>query len=350
MIQRIGKSIFTFLKKRWYLLLIVLVIGGVYINQQRAAQAKKEKETMYTIKRQDLKETLALSGDIQADEHVILRFQSSGRLAWVGAKEGDLVKKYQTLATLDQRDVRARLQKSLNTYAQTRNSFDQSGDDNQRVGDQPIRENGDKMKRLLENAQYNLDSSVIDVELNNLAIEYSNLWTPIEGIVTRADAKYAGLNITPAQAEFEVINPDTLYFSFTADQTDITRLTYGMKGDMVFDSFPDEHKLGELYFISYTPISGETGTVYEGRIRIPAEDVMKYRFGMTGDITFVLSQKNNVVAVPSIYTKADEKGRYVFKNKDGKKVKEYITIGPEVDGSYEVKKGLAENDTIYIPQ
>jgi len=347
--KNIGVKIVSFLKKRWYLVLIVLVVGGMYFNQQKTAQAKKEKETTYTIKRQDLKETLALSGDIEADEHVVMRFQTSGRLAWVGAKEGDIVKKYQTLASLDQRDVRAKLQKSLNTYAQTRNSFDQSGDDNQRIGDQPIVENGDRMKRILENAQYNLDSSVIDVELNALAIEYSNLWTPIQGVVTRADAKYAGLNITPAQAEFEIINPETLYFSFTADQTDITKLSYGMKGEMVFDSFPDEQKNGELYYISYTPKSGETGTVYEGRIHIPSSDVMKYRFGMTGDATFTLSEKKNVVAVPSTYTKADAKGRYALKEVEGKQVKTYLTVGPEIDGSYEIKKGLAEGDTIYIP-
>lgn len=344
------KTIFSFLKKRWYLVLIAVVVGGIYFNQQKTAQAKKEKETTYVIKRQNLKETLALSGDIQADERVIMRFQTSGKLAWVGVKEGDVVKKYQTLASLDQRDVRARLQKSLNAYAQTRNSFDQSGDDNQRIGDQPIRENGDKMKRILENAQYNLNSSVIDVELNNLAIEYSNLWTPIEGIVTRADAKYAGLNITPAQAEFEIINPETLYFSFTADQTDITKLSYGMRGEMVFDSFPDEQKIGELYYVSYTPKTGETGTVYEGRIRIPSTDVMKYRFGMTGDATFTLSQKSNVVAVPSTYTKADATGRYVMKQIGGKLEKTYLTIGPEIDGSYEVKKGLNEGDVISISQ
>ncbi|MCX6731222.1 MAG: efflux RND transporter periplasmic adaptor subunit [Candidatus Roizmanbacteria bacterium] len=344
------KNIFGFLKKRWYVVLIIVIGVGFYLSQQRTAQAKKEKESTYIIKRQDLKETLSLSGQIEADEHVVLRFQTSGRLAWVGAKVGDTVKKYQTVATLDQREVKKRLEKSLLTYAQTRNSFDQTGSDNQRIGDQPTNDLdlGDKMKRLLENAQYGLNSSVLDVEITNLSIEYSNLFTPIAGLVTRADAKYAGLNITPSQAEFEIINPETVYFAFTADQTEITKLSDGMKGEMTFDAFPDQNKDGELYYISYTPKSGETGTVYEGRMRISSNTLTQYRYGMTGDVNFTLSEKSNVVSIPSNYVKSDTKGKYVTKISNGKSEKTYITVGPEIDSFYEIKKGLEEGDTISI--
>jgi len=344
------KNIVSFVKTRWYILLVVVIGVGFFLNQQRTAQAKKEKDTTYIIKRQNLKETLSLSGQIDADEHVVLRFQTSGRLSWIGVKVGDTVEKYQTIANLDQRELKKNLQKKLLTYAQTRNSFDQTGSDNQRIGDQPTNDLdlGDKMKRLLENAQFGLDSSVLDVELTNLSMEYSNLFTPIEGIVIRADAKYAGLNVTPSQAEFEIINPETLYFSFTADQTEITKLSDGMKGEMVFDAFPDQKKDGSLYYISYTPVAGETGTVYEGRMKVDSGKLSQYRFGMTGDVSFVLSEKNNVVAVPSNYVKTDTKGKYVMKIINGKQEKTYILVGPEIDGFYEVRKGLEEGNDIYI--
>jgi len=339
-----------FLKRRWYIIIILIVGTVIYINKQQTATAQKIKDTTYTIKRTDLKDVLTFSGEILADEHVTLRFQTSGKLAWVGVKEGDVVKKYQTIASLDQREVKKKLQKSLLTYAQTRNSFDQVGSDNQRIGDQPTNDLdlGDKMKRLLENSQYGLNSSVLDVEITNLSIEYSNLYTPIEGVVVRADAKYAGLNITPSQAEFEIINPKTLYFSFTADQTEITRLTEGMKSSIVFDAFPENKTEGALSYISYTPKAGETGTVYEGRIRLPETSNTNLRFGMTGDTEFVLNQKKNVVSIPSSYVKTDITGKYVMKEVGSKQVKTYITVGPDLDGSYEIKKGLVEGDVIFI--
>ena len=336
------------LKKRWYVVVILLLAAAGYFYSQASAAAKKEKESLYTIRRQTLRETLSLSGEIAADEHVVLRFQTSGRLAWVGVKEGDSVKKYQGIASLDQRDVQKRMQKTLNEYAKERNDFEQSRDDNQRIGDQPTRELGDEMKRILENAQYNLTSSVLDVELQDLAREYSYLFTPIDGIVIRADSKFPGVNITPTGAEFEIVNPNSLYFSFTADQTEVIRLKTGMKGDMVFDSYPDDEIAGEIYYISFTPKSGETGTVYEGRIKLIDKNLEHYRYGMTGDVTFMIGEKFNVVSIPSNYVKTDAQGKYVFKKVGSKKVKTPVTVGEEIDTVYEVLKGLSEGDQIYI--
>ena len=342
------KNILNVIKTRWYILLILIIGGGFYLNQQRTAQAKKEKETTYIVERQNMKDILSLAGEISADEHIVLRFQTSGRLAWVGVKEGDTVKKYQTIASLDQREVKKNLQKKLLTYAQTRNSFDQVGSDNQRIGDQPTNDLdlGDKMKRLLENSQYGLDSSVLDVELTTLSIEYSNLFTPVEGIVTRADSKYAGVNITPSQAEFEIINPKTLFFSFTADQTEITKLSEGMNGTISLDSFPDQTKSGDLYYVSYTPKTGETGTVYEGRIRMPEETASRYRFGMTGDVSFTLNEKSNVVVVQDKLIKSEGDKKFVWRKKNGNQEKAYIKTGLETEGFVEILSGVEMGDVI----
>jgi len=273
-------------------------------------------------------------------------------LAWVGVKEGDTVKKYQTIASLDQRELRKRMQKSLLTYSQTRNTFDQAGSDNQRIGDQPTNDLdlGDKMKRLLENSQYGLDSSVLDVEITNLSIEYSNLFTPIDGTVIRVDSKYAGVNITAAQAEFEIVNPGTLYFSFTADQTEITKLSEGMRGTLNMDSFPDQTKEGDLYYISYTPKAGETGTVYEGRIRITSDKELPYRLGMTGDASFTLSERKNVVVVLDKFVKTEGDNKYVMRVKNGKEEKIAIKTGLEADGYLEVLSGIEQGDVIVIAQ
>jgi RND family efflux transporter MFP subunit len=341
------KNIFEFLKKRWYMVLILLIGLGLYFYQQQTVQAKKIKESTYTIKRQNLRETLSLSGQIDADEHVTLRFPISGKLVWLGAKEGDRVKKYQGLASLDLREVQKKMQKTLNDFTKERYTFDQSQDDNQRIGDQPTREAGDTMKRLLEKAQYNLNNSILDVEIQDLAKEYSYLYTPIEGILVRVDAKYPGVNITPAGAEFEVVNPQTVYFSATADQTDVIKLTEGMKGDITFDPYPDSTYKGEISQIGYTPKTGETGTVYAIKIKMTDQgNEYKFKMGMTGDVEFSMGGKSNVVSIPSTYVKSEGEKKYVWKVKNGKNVKTYIKIGLEADGDYEILSGLEEGEVV----
>jgi len=340
----------NFIKKRWYVFLAIFVIVAIFfITKQNVSKANGNKSTIYKIKRQNLVETLSLSGSVDAEERVVLRFQTSGKLTWVGVKEGDYVKKYQGIASLDQRDLKKRFQKTLNDFAKERYDFDQAKDDNKRWADQSTTEAGDEMKRLLEKAQYDLNNSVLDLEISQLALEYSYLYTPIEGIVVRADSKYAGVNITPAQAEFEIINPKTLFFSFTADQTEVIKLKEGLKGKMIFDSFPDKEIEGKISYLSFVPKAGETGTVYEGKIKLTPDDLNDYKYGMTGDVTFSLSEKKNVLTIPTNYVRTDSKGKYVEKKQESGKVKVYPKLGEDVDGDYQIISGLSEGDQILLP-
>jgi len=338
----------SFIKKRWYLILLILIVVVFISYGRNSASSGKEKVESYTVKRENLREVLSLTGEINADERVSLKFQTSGRLAWVGVKEGDYVKKYQTLATLDKRDIQNRLDKYLNTYSISRNNFEQ-GNDEFKVEPFNLSETARRSaERALENNQFSLSNTVLDVEYQNLSLEYSNLWTPIEGIVTHVATPFAGVNITPAGAEFEVVNPKTLYFSVTAEQGDVINIKEGMKGKINFDAYPEKKYNGEVYYVSFSPKDGETGTVYEVRLKLDEKAMMlPLRLKMTGDLEFLLKERDGVLSIPSSYLKKDKKGSYVYTGSDKKKVKQYIDYSEEVDGKYIITDGLTENTVIY---
>ncbi len=102
------KKIFKYIKKHWVIAIAVVFLLGFGIYRQ-IVPSKADGDTTYKVKRQNLKESLTFSGEIDAEEKVTLRFQTSGRLSWVGVKEGDFVKKFQTIASLDQREVKKKL-------------------------------------------------------------------------------------------------------------------------------------------------------------------------------------------------------------------------------------------------
>src|SRR3990167_3915646 len=259
--KQITVSVWRIIIKWWYIVIIFIAIGGYLFYRQQTAKSQVQPET-YTVNRTNLKDTLILSGEIDATEKIDLHFQSGGRLSWVGVKEGDVVKKYQGIASLDQRQLQKTLEKYLNTYVKERNDFDQNEQDN---GDgsvgftQDLRETA---KRTLENAQFDLNNTVLDVELQAIAKEYSYLYTPIEGIVTRIDAPTAGLNVSITDI-YEVINPQTVYFAVSADQTEVVNLHAGQKGTITLDAYPDNPIIGTVDTIAFTPKTDETGTVYE---------------------------------------------------------------------------------------
>ncbi len=333
------------LKKRKFIVigLLILAIGGFFYfqNQQKAKAAKEIKSTK--VQRGDLSEILTLSGEVKARESTDLRFQTSGRLATLKVKNGDVVQKGQLVASLDQRDLRKRLTKELNDFKTTRWEFDQTVDD---AKDKAVTT---AMQRAIDKTQFSLNNAVLDVELQTISIEFSNLFAPVQGIVTSTGSSLPGVNVTAADTIMKIINPDSLYFEVTADQTEVTKIHEQMAGDLTLDAYIDEPVTGTISAIGFSPKEGESGTVYGVELAFSnsSNQNLKYRVGMTGDVEFVLRERKSVLYVPTEYVEEDEQGTYVFIMKDGKKEKLYVDTGLETDTSMEIVRGLNVGDIVY---
>src|SRR3990167_4022584 len=319
----------------------LLIVVAIFIYFQNTKNSVKTLQSA-KVKRGNIEKNLTLSGNINVDEKVILRFQTSGRLTYIGVKQGDYIRKNQLIAMLDQRSVKKNLQKELNDYLTARWDFEQDKEDNKSVV------MTDSVRRILEKSQFDLNNAVLDVELQYLAVEYSKLISPIEGIVTFVGSPYPGINVTPTQAEFEIMNPKTIYMSAQADQDEITQIKEGMTGLIILDSYPDEKLSGTVKTTAFTPTQGETGTVYEIKISLPVDNAAsKFRLGMSGDITFVTEKKSDVLNVPVKFVFEDNGKSYVNIMKNNKKVKQTVKTGLETDEFFEITSGLKKGDVIY---
>lgn len=342
--------VLLWLKKYWWLILIGVFIGIFIYRSSENKKQQEIKDKTYTVTRKDLVDSLSIAGQVDAKEKVTLKFQTSGLLTWVGVKEGDKVKKFQTIASLDKRELQNSMTTYLNTYNKARDDFEQAQDDNRDWETRGMTsEAREAIKRTLSKEQMDLNNSVLALEAKSLALKFSSLYTPIEGLVTKVDSPLAGQNITPSTATFEVINPKTLYFSALADQTEVTKFMEGTKGSITLDSFPDKDLAGAVESIGFTPKSGETGTVYELKMTmgVDATEGGKVRMGMTGDVEFVFEKLENVIAIPVAYLKSDGPKNMVTVIKDGKQEKREVIIGAKIDGMVEITSGLQENEVLY---
>lgn len=337
----------AFVRKYWWVVLVILVITGLFFYRSKNAKAKELKDKSYTVTKQDLTDSLEISGEVDAMEKATLKFQTSGMLAWVGVKEGDTVKKFQILANLDQRELQNQFSQLMNTYSKSRNDFEQAQSDNKNWETNGMSDTArEAIKRTLQDEQADLNNSVLAVEAKNLALKFSVLYTPIAGTVTKVEAPVAGQNITPTTATFEVVNPNSLYFSALADQTEVTKFAKGQTGELMLDAFPDEKLTVIVENISFVPKSGESGTVYEIKMKMSSPSA-SVRMGMTGDTKFIFEKNDGVIAIPSAYIKTVDGKSFVTKMDKDKKLQSEITIGKNIDGMVEVTSGLNENEVIY---
>ena len=330
------------------LILITIIFFSVRAKAQNSTNNQKfnvKTETVITPQRKNISDQITLSGSVDAASKADLRFQTSGQLAWVGIKVGDKVKKYQAIASLNKEELKKQLQIDFNNYKTTASTFYDTSD---KYKDTVI---DTEMRRILDRSQNTLDNSIINYELGDLTVKYATLTTPIAGIVTSVDQPNSGVNISPATATFSIIDPKSIYLKSQIDQEDVIKIKVGDKTTVRLDSFSDQTFDSKITYISYTPISGQTSTVYEVRFELPKDnDDLKYKIGMDGDAIITLKENQNSLVIPidALYQDQDQPYVWVKNNDNDQLVKKIIKTGIETDTEIEILEGLSENDQVII--
>ena len=286
-------------------------------------------------------EELQLSGEIKADEYVKLNFIASGRLAWVGIKEGETVKKGQTLAYLDLTELRTAVIAAENAYLAADAAAKKAEDDVKgHAADETFAQ-----KNTRVSAQTTRDTAYFKLQAARVVLQNASLTAPFAGIVTQVVHPGPGVNITAGTTEIELLNPNTVYFSVTADQTEVGRLRSEMPVKLVLDSVDDVEFTGRITAISLTPDTEATGTVYRVRVNFDQSSYALH-IGMTGDVSMIVARVENALFVPPQYIHSNAQGKYL---QVGRKQEERVPVEVGIEGEdrTEVEGAISEGQVIY---
>lgn len=326
---------------------VILVAGFIFWANKVAAQKVNASITTTKVTQRNFVKTLSSSGKTQADKSVELKFQTSGKLAWVGVKEGDKVNAYQALAGLDVREVQKNLEKALRDYSNERNDFEEARQITYGTRKTDAVNNllNDTVARILQKNQWDLDKAVLDVELKSLAIGFATLITPIAGIVTHIDTPIAGVNITPATSVFAVADPESLVFEANVDEVDVGGISIGQSAIIKLDAFPDATFSGTISHISYVSEQSSGGaTVFP--VKVAFANPQQLRIGLNGDITIEIHREDNVLTVPTEAIREEKNTTYVYKKTGTTFQKIMVTVGAKNEDDVIITSGLNENDLV----
>lgn len=330
-------------KRKKLIIFLVIIVAGFFGWRSYSSRNGKDLERT-EIKRGSVGEELILSGYIAADEHATLTFSTSGRISWVGVTEGDWVKKGQALAKLDTTSLNSAYQRALSDLRSADATVGRVHDD--------VKDNDDdetytekETRTVAEVAKDKAWEAVLIAEEN---LKNAILYAPFEGLVTYVANPFSGVNTFYTNTQFELLNSETIYFSVSADQSEVIDIHKEQKVYIVLDSYLEEQLEGEIAFISMTPISGEAGSVYKVKVKFESGDVSadKLRIGMTGDAKFILSEKQDVLYVPPKFINSDSEGKYV-RNGEKKNDKVYVELGIEGEERVEISGDIEEGDVVF---
>ncbi len=331
----------NFLKNNWKkvtVLLLILTIVAFFFFRNKNKEVKTS-----VVQKGNLKEEMVLSGEINAVNYAKMTFETSGKINYVGVKEGDKVLKGKLLSKLDTTVLNSSYQTALSNLriyqATVDNVRDQvKGHDNDETFAQ---------KDLRTTAESNKDKAYEAVVAAKRNLDGASLYAPFNGIITYVAHPYSGVYTSVASTEIEIIDPQTMYMTVLADQTEVTKLKNGQPVVIVLDPFEDKEFEGTIDTISFTPKLGESGSVYAIKVLFKNVNLetSSFKIAMTGDAKFVVSQKENIMYVPSNYVKQDKNGNFIKKNKKGEKI--YVTTGIESENDTEIIGEVKEGQVVY---
>jgi len=324
-------------KKKIILTLIACAVvgGGYYYFTTRDTTVAVQTET---VKRGDVSETVSVTGELVPEEYADVAFLSAGTVDAVYVQAGDMVEKDAKIASID-REV---LYSQLKDARITARIAEQSEQLTMRKRLSPAPEEREAKKLASEQARERVRTLELQMRENVLT-------APMSGTISKFDAR-VGEVVTLGQTIARVIKPGAYVLESRVPESDIAKITLGMKARITFDSLSSEDLFeGEVLHIDPAATVVQDVVSYKVQFRLTRSDE-RLKEGMTGNIDIETANRSNVLWVPfRALTKENTKTFAQVKQADQTFTKVEVTTGLEGDdGTIEVKTGLKEGDEVSI--
>lgn len=169
-----------------------------------------------------------------------------------------------------------------------------------------------------------------------------------DGIVTNV-AYEAGDILREDSALITYVKEDDYVITIDVAQEDVPYVKVGDTVTIEFGAYPDEIYEGVIREITTTQVSENTATVsYPVTVEIKGDTKELYG-GMTGDVTFVTDEADQVNYVSKKAIVKDQGKTYVYvKNDKDEMVLQEVTTGFTDGVNIQIISGLDRGDTVYI--
>jgi len=321
---------------------IVIAFVGFFYYRSKSAPVVVQTET---VKRGSLSETVSVTGELVPKEYVDLAFQSMGAVDEVAVKEGDMVLADGKIASVDRTVLLSQLKASRFTLAIVeqneqqarlyRNASGESWRDLRPEGRNAITLKTEQARENVRTLEAQMKESVIVA--------------PFDGQVTKLNLR-VGEVVSLGKIIGRVAKPGDFVIETRVPESDIVKVTLGMKAKITFDAFlSDEIFEAEVVDIAKASTVIQDVVSYVVKFRLDTLDA-RLKEGMTANIDIETAKRENVLIVPfRALTKELGKTYAQVKQADGTFTKIEVTTGLEGDdGTIEIKSGLKEGNEVTI--
>ncbi len=277
-------------------------------------------------------------------------------------EEGDQVGRDQTLARLDDREIRndfsqaqialqqaelalqqAEVKSELSqaNYERSKSLFEQRLISQQEFDQVALSNKTDAL--ALQVAREQKDASQARLDAAQIQIDYTNITSSIAGVVTERLIE-VGSRVQPGQAVFTVEDFDPLWAKIYVPERELPQLKEGQTAKLRFQAFPDRRFEGRILMINPT-VDSQSGTV-----KVTLEVARRpggLRPGMFGTAYIATETRPNAIVIPkrAVLRERDDNRVFVIQP-DNTVQKRDVTLGFTEEDWVEAVDGLQDGEAV----
>ncbi len=354
--------------KKWIIMAVGLVVvsaavvGFMQYGKSGAQSAGPQLRTV-EVRKGNIAVSISGAGTVAPLERQTIKPGTSGTVKAVLVREGDVVKKGQTLVTFEGKDMSDQIrQEELNIRKK-------------QLELESAQENLKKQAQLsdadLDEWRTNIEMAKLDIESSRKKIEQYKkdqaapdpVTAPIDGeIVTLSVA--AGEEVNGNAEIAEIVNYRKLKVVIQVDELDIPKVKLGMAADVTLDALPGKKVEGKVTDIAREGVAENGVSVFD--VTIGLNDNEEIKAGMSAQAVIRVEDKQDVLVLP-IEAVQQIQGRYMVfvpaengtaandrsgangRNRAGARQPKPVQVGIHNETMIEITGGLQEGDKVILP-
>jgi HlyD family secretion protein len=376
----------------------VVIGAGVFLYPSLKKLASFEGnagETVRTIELQPgrLVRTVSAPGELEPRSRVSISARVAALITELPYEEGDLVKSGDVVVRLDDKDLKAQMDRAEATLRSEQARFEAARAEYinavsnwERISD--LFKSEDVSKAELDQAvqrmetaeanqnaaQHSIAVAQAGVDQSRENLKYATITSPIDGRVTTVNAEVGELVVTgtmnnPGTVILEVADLSEMLVRAEVDEIDIAEIEIGQPTRVSINAYPDQIFEGEVRLVSLQSAfsTQDRAKIYETEILLHLDEGQTLLSGLTANVDIEIETIEGVLLAPSQAVhevRTDELPdelrndpnvdlaktftRVVYRVENGRAMAAPVRIGPSDLTKTAIESGLAQGDLIIV--
>ena len=303
--------------------------GGPPTGGERAAAVPVE---VATVERATISSFIETNGTLEAENEVEIVARTSGPLTELRVEEGDQVRRGETLARIDEKEIRAQVEIARVALEEAEVAYERAVQ---------LREERLISPEEYETIETRYQTAKAQLEGAQIQLGYTRILAPFGGLITERHVQFAE-QVSPSTPLFHLSDFDPLLCPVQVPERDLGRLAIGQTAYLTVEAWPGERFTARVLRIRPV-VEAETGTV---KVTLEVEARDQLRPGMFARVYLQTETRENSLVIPKSALSLESIGDTVYVFAEGAAERRDVTLGFQEGDRVEVTAGLQAGERV----